>query len=229
MMSDFDTVQAVLESRAFNHLAFQSLFGDIVSPVLLKTLKSDAAYQSFEVYAKEGGASYAESLGAACEALAVIDVASDEVLDDLKSEYTRLFIGPDNLEAPPWESMHTSALRSLFQEVTLEVRNCYRAQGFLPAEYPRVADDHIALEFAFLAQLGSRAQMAYASADIETTRAALTASQQFLEDHLLVWLPKYVLALESAEKIDFYPVMAGFSLEFSKADKAALEELLADL
>jgi TorA maturation chaperone TorD len=228
-MSDSDVVQTILASRAFNYLALQSVFGDVASPILVETLKSDAAYQSFEIYLEGDDTSYAETLRAADDVLKAMDLTSKATLDSLKSEYTRLFLGPNDLDAPPWESMYTSSLHSLFQEATLEVRNCYRVQGFLPAEHPHVADDHIALEFAFLAQLGNRAQAAYAEADFNAAESALVASQQFLDEHLLVWLPRYASDLEGSEGAKFYPIMAKLALGFSKADKSVLEGLLDEL
>lgn len=46
--------------------------------------------------------------------------------DGLCSAYTKLFIGPAKLPAPPWESVYATGEPLLFQESTLAVRDAYR-------------------------------------------------------------------------------------------------------
>jgi len=73
----------------------------------------------------------------------------------------------------------------------LDVRNAYREQGLLPAKYPHVADDHIALELGFMAALSERARIAVNEGDTSLAHVALEASRQFLEEHLLTWIDAY--------------------------------------
>ena len=113
--------------------------------------------------------------------------------------YTTLFIGPAAPKALAWESTYRSLSKALFRQETLEVRNAYRAQGFLPASYPKVADDHIALELGFLAALAGNAAEALQAADeAGAADAVAAASLQFLNDHLLTWIDDYAADLSAA-------------------------------
>ncbi|MCL1847825.1 MAG: molecular chaperone TorD family protein [Coriobacteriia bacterium] len=218
-----------LENRAYNYLLFKSVFGTEPNRELLEAVCSDASRQALAVFALEDDASFSEAFIRAQTVMDAIIANLDETLEALKSEYTRFFIGPSNPKASPWESTYTSYQRSLFQESTLEVRNAYRAQGFLPADYPRVADDHIALECAFMAQLGDRARAAYEAGDAELLKTALEASLRFLEDHLLVWVPAFTEKLAGDVDALLYPGMALLLSEYLKVDQALLGELLAEV
>jgi TorA maturation chaperone TorD len=94
-----------------------------------------------------------------------------------------LFVGPGRVEANPWESTYVSSDNTIFQKVTLEVRKAFVSQELLPAAYPNVADDHIALELDFMAALAGRADDAYRAADCQKFRTALEASRDFLDKH----------------------------------------------
>jgi TorA maturation chaperone TorD len=228
-MEGSEEVQSLLENRAFVYLLFQNLFGSEPSEELANTISSDVTKQAFEIYRLSDDPSYKETLRTALEEMARLDGCPRAELEKLRSEYTRLFLGPTDLEAPPWESIYTSTQRTLFQESTLEVRNAYRAQGFLPAEYPRVADDHLALECAFMAQLGERIKNSYCEGSSEKIRAALEASQQFLTKHLLVWMPDYAIDVAKATEVAFYPIMAKLAKEYMEIDSGVIDELLTAL
>jgi TorA maturation chaperone TorD len=224
-----EEMNAVLESRAYNYLLFQNVFGDKPTKELIKTISGDVTRQTFEMFALDDEFSYGAILLTVTGLLDALQTSLDESVGELVSEYNKLYIGSDELKAPPWESVYRSTQRLLFQESTLDVRNAYRIQGFLPAEYPHVADDHLALEFAFMAQLGDRAKVAYGEGDFDVVRTALEASRQFLKDHLLIWVPDYVGELKVIEGAVFYPELAELALEFLKIDHGVLGELLAEL
>ena len=85
----------------------------------------------------------------------------EATVDAIRSEYTRLFLGPDKLIAPPWESCYTSKERALFQESTLHVRSWYQQYSYVPAGYPTHPDDHISLMMHFLALTTERAKVCF--------------------------------------------------------------------
>jgi TorA maturation chaperone TorD len=227
MKASEDTI-TTLESRALNHLFFQIIFGNEPTKQLLDIVCSDAIADAFKVFAVDEDSNYTASLRSAIGTFGTWKVDVGVSVEKLRSEYTRLFLGPDDLDAPPWESMYTGEHRSLFQEHTLEVRNIYRTQGFLPTEYPRVADDHIALEFAFMTQLAERAKKACAEGDTPMMVKALEASRQFLEEHMLAWIPEYAIRLSEARGAKDYPVIAALASGFLTVDKMALEKLLSE-
>lgn len=190
-------------------MLFQSLFGNEPSEEQFAALDIEIARAAFdELFA-------GEKADAVVGFLSALKVA--EPNDDLKREYTRLFVGPDKLKAAPWESVYLSGDRMIFQESTLKVRNHYRSQGFIPELYPKVADDHIALELDYLAKLAERAT----GRDLES----MQASKAFLEEHVLAWTPDYATDLEQ-QTGRLYPQSAMPFLSFVKRDVELLSGLL---
>ena len=136
--------------------------------------------------------------------------------------YVRLFIGPVAPKALPWESTYRSRSKALFRQETLDVRNAYRSQGLLPQAYPKVADDHIAIELGFLAALAGRALDALQVGDETARREAEEASRAFLEGHLLRWADDYAADLAKAAPGSLYASLARLMGAFARNDAALL-------
>lgn len=103
----------------------------------------------------------------------------------LRQEYNRLFVGPDRLVAPPWESVYGTQEKLLFGEPEAAVRRVYRRFGLALATAGEPAD-HFALELAFMARL-----CALAAAEADKVREMLTGQREFLVEHLLKWVPNW--------------------------------------
>lgn len=146
-----------------------------------------------------------------------------EALDALSSAYARLFVGPRRPEAAPWESAHRGEDDTLFQPSTLEVRKAYVAHGLIPSRYPRIADDHLAIELGFLASLGQRAAQAFEQGDAEAWKVNVSASREFLRDHVRPWLPSFCQALDQASCGDLYREAARALESFTQVDASFLE------
>ena len=141
----------------------------------------------------------------------------------LRSEYTRLFLGPEKLPAPPWESVYVTGEPLLFQESTLAVREAYRRSGYACVGYPREADDHVAIELDFMATLASKT-----CETMGDDRDVLAAQLTFLEEHLLVWLDSFSERLGACGTVSaFYPSFARLAALVCRRDAEVLKELLA--
>ena len=158
-----------------------------------------------------------------------VNVAASEVgLARLRCEYTKLFVGPAKLAAPPWESVYVSAEPLLFQESTLAVREAYRRFGYAAAGYPRIADDHAAIELEFMATMATETLNAEARGDEARAQALLKSQLGFLEEHLLVWLSLFADRVESCNVVSgFYPSLARLAALVCERDAEVIEELLA--
>ena len=150
-------------------------------------------------------------------------------LEEAKDEYTRLFIGPVSLVAPPWESVYGQKDAMLFQESTLEVRNTYRQFGLIPEGYPHVADDSLALELHFMALLAQRSLDAFYAGKNEDLAADLNGSADFLKKHLLVWVPQFLERMKGARSSVLYPQMCLVLDEFLRKDAGTVQEILKAL
>jgi TorA maturation chaperone TorD len=220
MFEDQDELLALLSARQYLYTLFQSLFGN--EP-------SDEQFAAIDVGLVEQA--YGVVPGDTAKIAKLIDKLSEAKNSplSLKDEYTRLFIGPSKLPAPPWESIFTGKESALFQRSTLEIRNFYRSQGFISAEYPHVADDHLAIELDFLAQLAGRAFEALGAGEARTAREALEAGREFLVGHLLVWVGRFTQDLEASQKGAFYPVVAQTLVEFAIKDALLIENALKQM
>ena len=125
-------------------------------------------------------------------------------LGALTWDFNRLFVGPGEMLAPPWESVHRSKTKLTFQESTLQVRGLYEAFGVQAPALHREPDDHLALELDFLATLSERAVEAAGADDGEQLRQCWRAQRDFLQDHLLAWAPGCLALVEAHAKTDYY-------------------------
>ena len=125
-------------------------------------------------------------------------------LGALTWDFNRLFVGPGEMLAPPWESVHRSKKKLTFQEPTLQVRALYEAFGMQAPALHREPDDHLALELDFLATLSERAVEAAGAGDGEQIGRCLQAQRDFLQDHLLAWAPGCLTLVEAHAETDYY-------------------------
>ncbi len=134
--------------------------------------------------------------------------APASLLPALRSEYTALFVGLEQVDAPPWESVYLSRDHLLFDEQTLEVRNFYARFGLQIPNMDREPDDHIGYELLFLAHLLEQAASALAEANPVRAAPFLAAARDFLVAHPQQW------ALLFAERVEQYgstPYYRGFA------------------
>lgn len=157
-------------------------------------------------------------------ALAVALAAAREDVDGTAALWTKLFIGPATPAATPWESTYRSRSKALFRQETLEVRNAYRAQGFLPRAYPRVADDHIALELGFMAALAEKSLGSLQGGDGRAVRDAEEASLGFLNDHLLRWIDDYAADLSAQAPSSLYAALIQLIARLARRDAAVIAQ-----
>lgn len=151
-------------------------------------------------------------------------------IERLSSEYTKLFIGPAKLPAPPWESVYATGEPLLFQECTLAVRNAYRSFGYSAVGYPHEADDHVATELSFMAALAEQAYTAYETGDFERCKIVLSAQIDFLKEHLLTWIDLFGKRLALCDQVSrFYPALAEMVALVCERDIGVLEELMASM
>ena len=156
------------------------------------------------------------------------DLKDPDFPEQVKREYRTLFIGPEEMPAPPWESVYMGEEAALFQEVTLEVRKAYRAFGMQAEAYQRVPDDSLALELAFMSGLAERALNALRGEDRAEGERCLNGSLDFLKKHLLLWIPKFLERMAGSPTDCLYPQLSLILDSFLKKDAETVEELLKE-
>lgn len=222
-MENTDVLLAAMENRAFLYSFVWRLFA--------AHMDTDALHMA----ASEEPTAQAELLAGEESRLAdlvkkLTQAATEADLDTLSSEYTRLFVGPNKLPAPPWESVYLADGDLLFQESTLRVREAYKEAGFQAAGYPHEADDHLATELSFMTALIQGAADAINADDVTRTQAFLIAQQKFLKRHLNQWLHPFAERLneQAAPRTSpFYPLAAYTAAELCACDQVAVGDLLS--
>ena len=222
-----EAAELLLSNRLFLYSLMHKVFGREPDEELLNILTDEHTGEAFGLLSEEEK----DIMDRTATFLKEIREEKQDpaFLDEAKDEYTRLFIGPVSLVAPPWESVYGQKDAMLFQESTLEVRNTYRKFGLLPEGYPHVADDSLALELHFMALLAQRSLDAFYTGKNDDLIADLTGSADFLKKHLLVWVPKFLERMKGAKSNVLYPQMCLVLDEFLRKDAGTVQEILQAL
>lgn len=149
--------------------------------------------------------------------------------EQIHSEHQRLFIGPNQLAAPPWASVYLGEEKIIFDEHTLKVRSFYRNWGLESVGLKRIPDDHIGLELEFMSALIGKTVTFLEKGQLGQADRALSAQEQFLNEHLLTWVWDYCLLLKRAGTHPLYQGLALFTPPFLDLDKEVLEEIKSSL
>lgn len=219
-----ETFEAILANRVLLYKFFHKTFGREPDAAYMALFDNDAISQAFLLLSttenddSAKAAAFLNTQSSKC--------ADPDYLPQLRNEYMRLFVGPQKLVAPPWESVYRSHQGLLFQESTLTVREIYRRQGFEAEGYPRVPDDSLSLEMDFMGRMAERALTALTQEQLDAFKEALTVSESFLRVHLLYWVPKMMEKLNGSAFRLFYPQMVKILLAFMELDLELVQGML---
>ena len=216
-----EVITTLLSARAYVFSALHRLLGSEPTKELLNAVSSEESLQVIALF--EGDSEAAAKLKAVFVSCADLDV------DAAKMEYTRLFLGPDKLIAPPWESCYTAKERALFQTSTLQVRSWYQQYSYVPAGYPSHPDDHISLMMHFLALTTERAAACLKDDLLCGCRSLLEGQKLFEKNHILNWMDAYCADMEKSETKLLYPQLVRAMAEFVAYDQQVINELLSAL
>jgi len=154
------------------------------------------------------------------------DPGSDP-LTDLAVDYARVFLGAGVFEgvvASPYESVYTSKERLIMQEARDQVLAVYNAGGLCLDESAEIPEDHIALELEFLAHLCRE------TLNVGDNRARVSAllreQKEFIERHILNWIPAFCADIEKCASTDFYRALGKITRGFMNMELEILEDFL---
>ncbi len=148
-------------------------------------------------------------------------------LDALSLDFSRLFLGPYELHAPPYGSVYLDGERQIMGESTLEVRNKYRESGLDISSDFRNPPDHIAAELEFMYFLIVKETEAIGNSDIDMTVSFLEKQRAFLSEHLGSWVFAFADTIEEKAETDFYRNLARATKTFIEQNFDELSDLSA--
>lgn len=150
----------------------------------------------------------------------------DSYYEKLHWDYTRMFVGPNYLLAPPWESTYFNDSRLIFQEQTFEVREVYLKYKFIPKNYPNEPDDHIGCELDFMSKLSGLTLENYNQNNLKKLKGLLEDQNDFVSEHLIKWVGVFCDCIIENSETEFYKGFALILKEFITVDKGIIEEIL---
>lgn len=130
----------------------------------------------------------------------------EHLLDALTADYQQLFIGPENLSAPPWGSVYLHPNKEIFDDSTVEVDNFYRLHGLLLDTGMNEPADHIGLMFAFMAWLFSRDLDERYNSPSPSEWQKVT--QKFVSNYVLTWSEHFLMLMHQNAATPYYQKIA---------------------
>jgi putative dimethyl sulfoxide reductase chaperone len=222
--SSSEGIQPFLEARAFAYDILKCVFWQAPARKFIKLLIEGEIVQAFPF--ADSSVVIRQAIDRIGKYLEQPDILSRKSYEHLHWDYTRMFIGPGKVPAPPWESIYRDVEHLHFSEETLEVRNAYRKYNLVLKDFGHEPDDHLGLELDFLHKLSEMAGERAESAD-ETGLAEILKDQQvFLDEHLLKWVPDWTKDVVRSAETDFYKGMAQLLEAYLHFDRETIGELL---
>ena len=157
-------------------------------------------------------------------------INNNDDYENLHWDYTKMFIGPLELLAPPWESVYVRKDQLLFQENTVAVQRKYEEFGFVIRDQNLEAEDHVGFELDFMFHLNELCIDAIEKAEpnaLNNLYYLINQQEKFLENHLLAFVPAFSKRVIDSADTQFFKGMAKLLDAYLKIDKAFLHEIAA--
>lgn len=140
----------------------------------------------------------------------------------LKIDFSRLFVGPFKLLAPPYGSVYLESAGMVMGNSTIDVRNWYRKEGLDIAL--KETPDHITIELEFMYFLIFKEMEAIKNSDSAGAENYLDKQRSFLRTHLGMWVSEFARNVEKNAETEFYKNLARVTESFLKEDMNKLSD-----
>jgi putative dimethyl sulfoxide reductase chaperone len=149
-----------------------------------------------------------------------------EISREIHIEYTRLFVGPRHLPAPPYESVYRSPDKLMMQGQTIDVRSFYAKNGFQVVRLNQEPDDMIGIELEFMCALSKASMDALMEEDRPRLVELVDTQSQFCDLHLMKWVPNFCQDIIDDSTSEFWKEVAVLARNFLDVETSELTELL---
>lgn len=122
----------------------------------------------------------------------------------LSVAYTRLFLGPPTVLAPPYASFYLDKNSSVMGPSTVKLIQLYRAAGLRLDDDFKEMPDHIAVILEFLYYLMFKENMADLARAPEETARLEKIRLDMLDNYLFPWVPRFCRLIATADEHPFY-------------------------
>lgn len=223
-------LQAALEIRGAVYDLLRRFFIEEPSHAYLKECLAFRVFETFPL--EQQSPEIARGLRQIRDYLQQYDLIRDKAaFEQLHWDYTRMFIGPLSLPAPPWASYYLEKDKLLFQKTTLQIRILYQKYGFVAGEHINSeADDHVGYELDFIYRLNQiclqKSARLQVPADLYEN---LLDQKNLIAGHMNAFVPAFTQAVAKAAATLFYKGMAQILCGYLQLDVELLNALLADI
>ncbi|MEW6969711.1 molecular chaperone TorD family protein [Trueperella pyogenes] len=135
-----------------------------------------------------------------------------ESVDQLRADINALYGRTATALVAPFESVHRGKDGLVFDEETLQVRAEYQQIGLQAPHLHKEPDDHIGLEFDFVAQVLVRVLDALEVGALTDANRYLDVVGRFYREHLALWAPHMLVAAREQAQTAFYRGVQALSL-----------------
>lgn len=146
--------------------------------------------------------------------------------EELLVEYTRLFLGPFSVIAPPYGSVYLDGERRVMGDSTLEVGKIYGDEGLSESPNSWELPDHVAVELEFMSYLVFTEIKALETSDLRAAGEAIEKQERFSTEFLRQWIPPFCERIKENTENGFYTALAQCTSTFIEntfpADLSAL-------
>jgi TorA maturation chaperone TorD len=139
------------------------------------------------------------------------------VLDDLAADYAAIFLN-SSLHASPYESVWLTEDGLTRQEPMFQVRRWYEKYELAVENWRIRPDDHFVLQLQFLSHLFT----------LDNKRETLQDAAQFLDEHLLRWLPLFSARVAKRCATHFYAGITVLTAQYLEEMRDILAQILEE-
>jgi TorA maturation chaperone TorD len=144
----------------------------------------------------------------------------------LKVDFSRLFVGPFKLLAPPYGSVYLDGQRQIMGKSTLDAHNRYKEAGLEISKMFKDAPDHIAAELEFLYFLIFEQISAIENSDYASALEWLKRQRDFVQNHLGKWVSAFAKNIVEHAETDFYRTLGKAVGQFVPEDLINLKSVI---
>lgn len=146
-----------------------------------------------------------------------------QLLERLRAEYLRLFVGPGHVPCPPYESVYRTD-RPVWQRglvmgpSTADVRRRYAEAALTISKNYRDLPDHVSVEMEFMHFLCAEESKLTELGNIDESAKMRKMQRDFLEDHIMPWTGNFAERILNSTDSSFYKAAANLLRAVVKSD-----------
>ncbi len=215
-----ETYKKLMVNRRNLYHLFSRLFQSEVDEEFLKVLEK----VQFPVNRKENALT--EFQDALLRLNEYFEYDAGESIEDLAADYAKTFLSAGNAAgkaAFPYESVYTSPKRIMMQDAWNQMCDLFEIKGVAKDDMCQdLLEDHIAMQLDFMAFLCDE------TSELTETLAGLEEQREFLNTHLLNWVPEFCLDIKEHADTEFYRMVGQLTTGFLQLDSFILDSMIAE-